>query len=114
MSISRITAYIIATRDDIVISAGGPAENGKYVGWITLGEEDRYRPLLNSEPIYDTPEAAKEAMTQVVVEVKEAVEQETGGEHPIDHVLGKTHGEVVKQIIQTAHDMKRQEKKTPG
>jgi len=107
MGISRITAYIIATRSDIVISAGGPAENGKYVGWITLGQDDRYRPLLNSEPIYDTPEAAKEAMTKVVAEVKEAVEQETGGKHPIDHVLGETHGEVVKQIVQGAHDLKK-------
>ncbi len=110
MGISRITAYIIATRSDIVISAGGPTENGKYVGWITLGEEDRYRPLLNTEPIYDTPEAAKEAMTKVVAEVKTAVEQETGGEHPIDHVLGETHGAVVKQIVQAAQDMKKEGK----
>ena len=59
MGISRITAYAIASRDDLVISHGGPSKNnGKYVGWITLGEDDRYRSLVNTEAIYDTPEEA--------------------------------------------------------
>lgn len=93
MGIDRLTAYIIASRDDIVITHGGPAKEGegkgKYVGWITLGEADRFRPLLNTNPIYDTPEEAEEEMRQTVEELKKIVAEETGGKHPIDHVLSE-------------------------
>lgn len=106
MPITRLTAYTIATRDDIVIDAGGPAENGKFVGWITLGPEDRYRPLLNSEPLYDTKEEAKAAMHKVVEEVRQAVKKECGDQHPIDHVLGE-HAGPVKAILQGVADLKR-------
>lgn len=70
MSVSRLTALIIQNRDDIECSAGGPVENGKFVGWVTLGPEDRCRPLLNSEPLYDTAEAARKAMEDVVAEIR--------------------------------------------
>jgi hypothetical protein len=46
---TNLTALIIATREDIVVDAGGPDSNGKYTGWITLGVEDRFRPLINSD-----------------------------------------------------------------
>lgn len=87
MGVSRITAYIIATRDDIVCTQGGPAENGKFVGWITLGEDDRYRPLLNTEPIYDTPEEAVAAMKKEVADIKESVTKELDGKDPIEHIF---------------------------
>jgi hypothetical protein len=51
---TNLTALIIATREDIVVDAGGPDSNGKYTGWITLGVEDRFRPLINSDPVYDS------------------------------------------------------------
>lgn len=101
MSINRLTAYIIATREDIVMSYGGPSkENGKYVGWITLGEEDHYRSLLNTLAIYDTAEVAENAMKDLVKEIKIAVEKETGGKHPVDHIMGECkESEVVKEIV---------------
>ena len=77
MGISNLTAMIIASRDDIICTSAGPAENGKYLGWITLGVEDRCRPLLNSEPIYNSHDEAKAAMEAVVTEVR----QKTGEEH---------------------------------
>lgn len=70
MPITNLTAMIIASRDDIVCTSGGPV-NGKYLGWITLGPEDRYRPLINTEPEYDTPEAAKAAMEAIVAEIRQ-------------------------------------------
>lgn len=70
MSIPNLTALVIATRDDIVVDAGGPDKNGKYTGWITLGLEDRYRPLLNSEAIYDGVEEAKKAMQKIVDDIR--------------------------------------------
>jgi hypothetical protein len=100
MGLDKLTAYIIATRDDIVITFGGPANNGKYVGWITLGEEDHYRPLLNTQAIYDMPEDAQVAMKKVVTDIKDAVEKETGGKHPIDYVLGNTwEAKLAKEIV---------------
>lgn len=68
--ISNLTALIIASRTDIVCTSGGPTAEGKYVGWITLGEEDRCRPLLNSEPIYNSHDEAKQAMSKVVEELR--------------------------------------------
>jgi len=65
-----LTAIMIQSRDDIEVSAGGPAENGKYVGWITLGENNYYRPLLNSQPIYDSLEEAKKEMQKVVDDIR--------------------------------------------
>lgn len=68
--VSTLTALILKTRDDIVCTAGGPTKDGKYVGWITLGVEDRFRPLLNSEPIYDSAEDATAAMRRTVEEIR--------------------------------------------
>jgi len=113
MGIDKLTAYIISTREDIIIDAGGPANDkcdnpdhiGKYVGWITLGEADRYRPLLNSEPIYDSGEDAKKAMKDLVEEIKIAVDKETAGKHPIDHVLGDCNeAEIVKEVIKQSKE----------
>ena len=67
--VTRLTAMIIASRDDIICTSAGPVE-GKYLGWITLGPESRCRPLLNSEPIYESHEAAKAAMEAVVAEIR--------------------------------------------
>lgn len=60
MSISRITAYIIATRDDIVVTHA--FNDNKYIGWVTLGPEDRCRPLFNTEAIYNSSQEAEDAM----------------------------------------------------
>lgn len=74
MQISRLTALIIATRgDDIHTDFGGPTKNGKYVGWITLGPDDRYRPLISSDACFDTGEAAKEAMVKTVAEIRRTI-----------------------------------------
>ena len=67
--ITRLTAMIIASRDDIVCTSSGPVD-GKYIGWITLGPDDRCRPFLNSEPIYESHDAAKAAMEAVVAEIR--------------------------------------------
>jgi len=59
MSLTNGTAMIIATRDDLIYSHAGPTENGKYIGWITMPTG---RPLLNTEPVFDTAETAKQHM----------------------------------------------------
>lgn len=60
---------IIASRDDIHCTSAGPVE-GKYLGWITLGAEDRFRPLLNTEPVYASAEEAVAAMKVIVEEIQ--------------------------------------------
>lgn len=60
---------IIASRDDINCTSAGPVE-GKYLGWITLGAEDRFRPLLNTEPHYNSAEEAVAAMKALVEEIR--------------------------------------------
>ncbi len=79
MGVSRITAIVISTRDDIITTFGGPdPETGKYMGWITLPAEDRYRPLLNTEAIYDSPEEAEAAMNESVRVIRAELEREMG------------------------------------
>lgn len=85
MGISRITAYTIASNPDVRVSAGGPDKDGKFTGWITLGEAD----LLNTEAVYDTPEAAKEEMSKIIISIKELVEKELDGKDPISHIMGR-------------------------
>lgn len=74
MPVTKLTAMIIANRRDLVVSYGGPNSNGKYTGWITLGPEDRYRPLLNSEPYYETPAQAEEDMRRIIKEIRNSDE----------------------------------------
>jgi len=68
--ITNLTAMIIASRDDIICTSAGPVD-GKYLGWITLGPESRCRPLLNTEPIYESHDAARAAMEAVVAEIRQ-------------------------------------------
>lgn len=68
MGISLLTALIIQN-NEVRIAAGGPAENGKYMGWI-LKDADRWEPILNTEPIYDSEGEAREAMQKVVDEIR--------------------------------------------
>ena len=63
MGLSLITALIEA-------SAGGPAENGKFIGWITLGPDQHYRPLINTDARYDSADEAKKAMEKLIEEIK--------------------------------------------
>lgn len=67
--ISLRTALIIQS-NNVLCKAGGPdPENGKFLGWIMMDEE-RWSPLLNTEPIYETAEAARKAMYDTVVTIK--------------------------------------------
>lgn len=107
MGMSRLTAYIISSNPDVRAAAGGPGENGKYMGWITLGEADRFRPLLNSKAIYDTKELAEEAMEEVILNTKESVEKELDGKDPITHVMseagsGQEEIDMVKKVVTAA------------
>ncbi len=74
--ITKMTALIIASNpeEDISCSFGGPAENGKYVGWISLWRKDDHkgpRPLLSTEPQYSSGADAILAMEKVVKEIRE-------------------------------------------
>jgi hypothetical protein len=107
MPISKITAMAIGTRDDIVTAAAGPDESGKYSGWITLGVDDHFRPLLSSECIYDSEEAAKKTMDEIVAEIREQMKKELGDKHPIDHIMGEgPEAEAVKKVIGMARGTK--------
>lgn len=72
MSISNYTALVIANNPHVEADVGGPAKNGKYVGWIFIeeSEESKYRPLLNTKPIYNTKEAALKAMQETIDEIR--------------------------------------------
>jgi hypothetical protein len=89
MGISVYTAMVIQSRDDVECSSGGPTADGKYVGWITLGPDDRYRPLLNTEPTYDTGEDAKKAMEAIVADIRsKKIEELTDGTSVPDRSVG--------------------------
>jgi hypothetical protein len=67
--VSILTALIIQ-ENDVVCDAGGPDANGMWMGWITFGAEKNFRPLLNTEAIYETKEDAVIAVTKIVAEIK--------------------------------------------
>jgi hypothetical protein len=74
--ISRLTAMMIAEGENLIFTAGGPDKNGKYMGWITLGEDRYCRPLLNSEAIYDSLETATQAMLDLKKQCREFLAKE--------------------------------------
>ncbi|OGZ35469.1 MAG: hypothetical protein A2V60_03470 [Candidatus Portnoybacteria bacterium RIFCSPHIGHO2_01_FULL_39_19] len=78
MGFCRLTAYeIVGNPNDIVIDYGGPdKKTGKFVGWITRGPGHNFKPLINTQPIFDTPEQAKQAMRNLVKEIKKFVEED--------------------------------------
>lgn len=41
----------------------GPSKDGKYAGWVVTPDG---RPIINSEPIHDTPKKAEAHMRAVV------------------------------------------------
>lgn len=67
MGVSRLTAMIVATRDDLTVAAGGPDEQGKYAGFILMPSG---RPLLSTGAEYGTAEAAESGMSQTVDEIR--------------------------------------------
>lgn len=70
MGLSLMTALAIQN-NDVTCDAGGPADNGKYVGWIMFDEE-RWHPLLSTEATYPTAAEAKQAMLALVGNIKKA------------------------------------------
>lgn len=89
MGISGHTALVIANRDDLIVTHGGPSKDtNKYMGWILL-PEDRWAPLLNSEPIFDTPEDAEQYMRDLITKVREHMKKKMAGQDVYDYVLGK-------------------------
>ena len=71
---TRLTALLIQGGSEVFASSFGPIDGkyGLYVG--TLDEapsgHKRPRPLLTSEPIYETPELAKSAADELILEVR--------------------------------------------
>ncbi len=71
MSISNLTALIIESRDDLLVTHGGPSKDGKFMGWITLPDEQYCRPLLNSEAVFDSPEDAENHMRDLMAKIRD-------------------------------------------
>ncbi len=109
MGISNLTVMIIATRgDDCKVDAGGPTEEGKYVGWITLyksnGEYDHE--LLNG-PDVDTKEEAIQMMQGIVDAIRSNVSPEDVAKK-ISKLLSPEEVKVVGEIIKDTISGKEQ------
>jgi hypothetical protein len=69
MGVSLATALAIQG-NKVSCQAGGPSpDNGKWVGWVMM-DVDRWAPLLNTEPIYDSQEEAVSAMKSLVKKIR--------------------------------------------
>lgn len=69
MGVSLGTALAIQG-NKVLCQAGGPCKDtGKWVGWVMM-DADRWAPLLNTEPIYDSKEVAVKAMEALVKEIR--------------------------------------------
>ena len=100
----RLTAYEIAGNpDDIIATHAGPDNAGKYCGFITRGEEGRYRILISTEPIFDTAEAADDAMRNEIASITAWVENDLKDpENQLVKLLAGQEGPVVCQIVVAA------------
>jgi len=75
---TRLTAIIIQTRgDDVKCMASEPDKNGKCAGWIYLLKDGNiHTPLISTKAIYDSKEAAKSAMEEIVEKVRALTHEE--------------------------------------
>jgi hypothetical protein len=98
-----LTAYEIVCNDDIVVTHGGPNGEGKYAGWITRGADHNYRPLLSSQPIFNTAQEADDAMREVVAQAKAFVEKENQDpNNPLVQLLASPEGQIASEIAEAA------------
>ena len=102
MGITRLTLYEIAGNpDDIVATHSGPdKKTGKYVGWITRGPRHRYKLLISTNPIFDTPKEAKKAMQEIIEWTKNFTEKD----------LQNPDNPLKKYVISTSASSKNQKK----
>lgn len=66
--ISRLTAMAIQG-NDVLCEASGPDKEGKFAGWVRL-DVDRWHPLLNTAPIFETAADAEKHARDLVAEVR--------------------------------------------
>jgi hypothetical protein len=63
------TALIIQN-NEVRCEAGGPdPETKKFVGWI-MRDVERWEPLLNTQPIFETADEARKAMNDLVIAIR--------------------------------------------
>ncbi len=72
---TRLTQMIIGTRDDIHVST--MEKNGKFGFWISEGEY--LRPLLSSQPVFESKEAAESSANAVIEDCKKASVESIAG-----------------------------------
>jgi hypothetical protein len=99
-----LTALIIQNRE-IRCEAGGPCtqgephEIGKWVGWIMIDEE-RWSPLLNTPPIYDSEQQATQEMEALVAKIRET---DFGDDvERLRNIIGEA-APIINKIIQGAN-----------
>jgi hypothetical protein len=102
MGISRLTALQIQNNPKIKCEAAGPNGKGKYMGWISWYTPTRWHPLLSSEQIYDSEEAAVQAMQAIVDEINR---------WPLDDILGKFSPETSKEPQMNSYEFHNDEEK---
>jgi len=96
MSISVMDALVIQNRD-VRCEAGGPDKDGKWAGWIMI-DEDRWSPVLNTQPIFESKEAAIKCMENLVSEVRK-----TKVPNPLDS-LPKDEKETIEDIVRMSKE----------
>ncbi|PCJ37794.1 MAG: hypothetical protein COA75_03480 [Cellvibrionales bacterium] len=74
MGISRLTAFTIAERDDLIYDSSGPGENGKYAGSIHMPNG---RLLLNTTPVFNSPVLAIKHLFELKDRCKDLVMAKT-------------------------------------
>ncbi len=77
---TRLTALLIREAETVETLAQGPMDNGYYAFYIGIVDRTPSgwpwrRPLLTSEALYATPEAAKAVADAVVAEIRSAASE---------------------------------------
>jgi len=56
--------------EGLLVLPNGPDANGKYSGWLMTADE-KFRPILSSKPVFDTPDEATAMMRAVIKAARE-------------------------------------------
>lgn len=84
LSISTLLNLKHSLDDKLHITHSGPAENGKYSGWIT---NPKGQPIINTKPNFNSPEEAEEHIRKIVAATREWKNKDQTTLNPKFHIL---------------------------
>lgn len=69
--LTQYLAAMMAAGNNVRITTAYFKPLNKWIGWLTLGEAERFKPLFDSGPCFNSEEEALEKMNKLVTDIRD-------------------------------------------